>query len=61
MTTRRPDIIEVPLQDTLRATATNGDRAVCGEVGGPACMCQPSEHGGKGACGKKIASIIVGS
>jgi len=34
-----------------------GNKAVCSGR----CMCQPENHAGKGACGKELAPIIVGS
>jgi DUF917 family protein len=43
---------------SLRAVSLTGNKAVCGEIGGPACMCQPENHGGHGACGKVIAPIV---
>lgn len=49
----RPTITEEPVLRT-RAVSISGNKVVCGDIGGPACMCQPEEHGGRGACGKKI-------
>jgi len=54
----RPVIIAEESIPATRAITISGDRAVCGAIGGPACMCQPGEHGGKGACGKPIAPVI---
>jgi hypothetical protein len=51
----RPVILgEEPTPMKTRAVSLTGDKAVCGDIGGPACMCQPSDHGGKGACGKVL-------
>jgi hypothetical protein len=36
------------------AVSVKGDKCICGEVGGRACMCQPEDHAGRGACGKII-------
>jgi hypothetical protein len=36
------------------AVSVKGDKCICGEVGGRACMCQPEDHAGKGACGKAV-------
>ncbi len=43
---------------TFRASVQQlGNKAVCGGR----CMCQPENYAGAGACGKKIADIVVGS
>ena len=38
------------------AVSRAGDKCLCGQIGGPACMCQPEDHAGRGACGRIIDS-----